>query len=88
MLTHRQLVDAQRGDGRPVTPQLRDEGELVEVPDDAGPIPRAADDDVVGRRRRQAGHGVRVAQQRLRTGGEGREGERRGVGTRPAGGFE
>lgn len=45
--THRQLVDAQRRDGRPVAPQLRDEGELVEVPDDAGSIPRAADHDAV-----------------------------------------
>lgn len=63
--THRQLVDAQGGDGRPVAPQLRDEGELVEVPDDAGSIPRAADHDAVRRWRRQARHAVRVSQQRL-----------------------
>lgn len=44
---HRQLVDAQSRDGRPVSPELRDEGELVQVPDDAGSVPRAADDDVV-----------------------------------------
>ena len=45
-----------------MSPELRDEGKLVEVPDDAGSIPRAADDDVVRRRRRQTRYGVCVAQ--------------------------
>lgn len=48
-----------------MAPQLRDEGQLVEVPDDAGSIPRAADHDAVRRRRRQTRHAVCVSQQRL-----------------------
>lgn len=60
--THRQLIDAQSGDGRPVAPELRDEGELVEVPDDARSIPRAADNDAVRGRGGQTRHGIRVTQ--------------------------
>lgn len=45
--THRQFINTQSRDGCPVSPELRDEGKLVEVPDDAGPIPRAADNNVV-----------------------------------------
>lgn len=37
--TYRQFIDAQSRDGRSVPPELRDEGELVEVPDDASSIP-------------------------------------------------
>ena len=62
---YRQFVDTQSRDGRPVSPELRDEGKLVEVPDDAGSISGAADHDVVRRGRRQTRHSVRVAQQRL-----------------------
>lgn len=60
--THRQFIDAQSGDGRPVAPELRDEGELVEVPNDARSIPRAADNDAVRGRGGQTRHGVRVTQ--------------------------
>ncbi len=59
---HRQFIDAQSRDGRPVSPELRDEGKLVEVPDDAGSIPRAADNNVVRWRCCQTRHSVRVAQ--------------------------
>lgn len=59
---YRQFVDAQSRDGRPVSPELRDEGKLVEVPDDAGSIPRAADNNVVRWRRRQTCYCIRVAQ--------------------------
>lgn len=44
---YRQFIDTQSGDGRPVSPELRDEGKLVKVPDDAGSIPRATDNNVV-----------------------------------------
>lgn len=60
--THRQFIDTQSGDGRPVSPELRDEGKLVEVPDDAGSIPRAADNDVVRWRCCKTRYSVRVAQ--------------------------
>lgn len=59
---HRQFIDAQSGDGRPVAPELRDEGKLVEVPDDASSIPRAADNNVVRRWRSQTRYSVRVTQ--------------------------
>lgn len=47
--THRQLIDAQSRDGGAVAPELRDEGKFVQVPDDAGSIPGAADHYVVRR---------------------------------------
>lgn len=37
--TYRQFIDTQSRDGRSVPPELCDEGELVEVPDDASSIP-------------------------------------------------
>ena len=40
--THRELVDAERRDGGSVAPELGDEGEFVQVPDDAGAVPRPA----------------------------------------------
>lgn len=63
--THRQFVDAQSRHGRSVAPELRHEGELVEVPDDARSIPGAADDNTIRRGRRQTRYSIRVAQQRL-----------------------
>jgi len=48
-----------------VTPQLSDEHQLVQVPDDAGAIARPAHDDVVRGRRRQTRHRLRVSKQRL-----------------------
>lgn len=59
---HRQFIDAQSRDWRPVSPELRDEGKFVEVPDDACSIPWAADNDVVRRWRSQTRYSIRVTQ--------------------------
>jgi len=64
-MTHSQFVDGDGSDGRRVTSELSDEHELVQVPDDARAIARAADDDVVRGRRSQARHGLTVTKQRL-----------------------
>lgn len=45
--THREFVDAEAGDGGPVSSELCDEGQFVEVPDDASPVSRARHQDVV-----------------------------------------
>lgn len=45
--------------------ELCEEGELVQIPDDAGAIPGSADDYVIRQRRRQARDSVSVTQQCL-----------------------
>lgn len=59
---HRQFIDAQSRDGRPVSPELCHKWELVEIPDDAGSIPRAADNNAVRRWRCQTRYSVCVTQ--------------------------
>ena len=62
---HCQFVDAESGDRGPVPAELRDERQLVEVPDDAGPVPGATDHHVVRRGGHQTRHRICVAQQCL-----------------------
>ena len=53
---HRELVDGDGGDGRGVAPQLPDEHEAREVPDDAGAVPGPAHHHVIGGGGGQADH--------------------------------
>lgn len=54
--------------------ELCQEGELVQIPDDAGAIPGAAHNDVIRQRRRQARDSVSVTQQSLQSTVRGRRG--------------
>lgn len=47
MFTYGQLIDAERWDRSTVAPQLGDERQFIQVPDDAGSVSGATHNDVV-----------------------------------------
>lgn len=65
MSAHREVVDGHGCDGGRVPPQLPGEDEAAQVPKDAGVVPGAAHDQVVGPGGSQASHRLRVAVQVL-----------------------
>lgn len=65
-LAHREFIDGYGGQAAPVPGQLGDVAQLLQVPQDAAAVPRAADDDAVSLGGGQAGDSIRVSIQHLK----------------------